>query len=434
MRITDIIENKKQGKALSQEEIEFFIAGYVEGDIPDYQISSLLMAIWFQGMNSRETTDLTLTMTRSGDQIDLSSIPGVKADKHSTGGVADTTTLITVPLVAACGGKVAKMSGRGLGHSGGTLDKLESIPGFQVFQPMERFIEIVNTHGLSVVGQTANLVPADKKLYSLRDVTGTVDNVSLIAGSIMSKKIAAGSDVIVLDVKVGSGAFIKSREEAVRLAEMMVSIGNRAERKTVALVTDMDQPLGNEIGNALEVREAIEVLRGDREGDLKTVAVELAAEMLVLSGLASDREAGKALCRRALGSGKGLEKLAAMIEAQGGDPEVTENVGLLPRAARTLPVTSDRSGWVGQMDAQAIGEAAMLLGAGRLTKDDSIDHAVGITMKKRIGDRVEKGDELAVFHVNKENELERAVEVLKDAVHIREQQAAPPPLIHSLIE
>lgn len=433
MRIIDIIEKKKRGEELSGEEIAFSVNGYVAGDIPDYQMSALLMAIWFQGMTSRETTDLTLVMARSGDQIDLSAIPGAKVDKHSTGGVADTTTLIVAPMVAACGGRVAKMSGRGLGHTGGTIDKLESIPGFQVSQTTERFTEIVSTIGLSVIGQTGNLVPADKKIYALRDVTGTVDNVSLIAGSIMSKKIAAGSDAIVLDVKVGTGAFMKDVEHAEALARMMVDIGNQAGRTTVAFVTDMNQPLGDAVGTALEVKEAIEILRGKHLSDLRTVAVRLASQMLVLGGIIDTEEEAAAACERSLEEGTALGKLAAMIEAQGGEPRVTEDTALLPQAERTVPVPAVSDGWIGAIDAETVGVAAMTLGAGRLTKEDSIDPAVGIWMKKRLGERVEQGESLAEFHVNDESGLEEARAKFEGAMTITKEKPKPGKLIHAFV-
>jgi pyrimidine-nucleoside phosphorylase len=434
MRIVDVIEKKKRGQALTKEEIAFFLNGYIAGDIPDYQATALLMAIWFRGMDERETTDLTMLMADSGDTIDLSAIPGIKVDKHSTGGVADTTTLIVGPLVAACGGKVAKMSGRGLGHTGGTIDKLEAIPGFDVDQPFDRFVRIVSREGVSIIGQTANLVPADRKLYALRDVTATVDNLSLIASSIMSKKLAAGCDAILLDVKAGSGAFMKTPQEAEKLARLMVSIGNRAGKKTKALVTDMNQPLGNAVGNALEVREAIEILQGRGGGDLKTVAVTLASHMLVLATRANDEKEAQDLCEEALENGRALRAFGAMVKAQGGNPEVTEDVGLLPQAAHTVEVTADRSGWVASVNAEAVGTAAMLLGAGRMTLEDRIDPAVGLWMKKRLRDPVDSGEPLAVFHVNDENRLQDALAAFKDAVTVSSDKSPDVELIHALIE
>ena len=434
MHITDIILKKRSGEALSKDEIDFFINGYVDGSIPDYQASALLMAIWFNGMNPQETTDLTLSMVASGDTVDLSGIEGVKVDKHSTGGVADTTTLVAAPLVAACGGKVAKMSGRGLGHTGGTLDKLESIPGLSIEQPMEVFQKLVNTIGLSVIGQTGNLVPADKKLYALRDVTVTVDNMSLIAGSIMSKKIASGADAIVLDVKTGSGAFMKTAEDSVALAQAMVDIGKLAGRSTVALVTDMNQPLGNAVGNALEVQEAIEILRGAHPGDLKDVAFALSSWMLRLAGLAGSEDEAMQKLNKALESGAALDALRRMIEAQGGDPSVCNDTSRLPQAGKLVSVQAESSGWIAEMDNAEIGISAMLLGAGRQTKSDVIDPAVGLWMKKRLGDKVEKGDELAVFHVNDEKNLDESISRFKAAVKISETRPETLPLIYKVVE
>lgn len=433
MHITDIIQKKRNGGTLSEKEIRYFIRGYVSGEIPDYQISALMMAIWFQGMTPQETTDLTIAMAESGDQVDLSSIPGIKVDKHSTGGVGDTTTLVVAPLVAACGGKVAKMSGRGLGHTGGTLDKLESIPGFQVYQTMERFKEIVSAVGVSIIGQTGNLVPADKKLYSLRDVTVTIDNLSLIASSVMSKKLAAGSDAIVLDVKTGSGAFMKKPEDSVSLAEAMVDIGKLAGKKITALVTDMNQPLGNAIGNALEVQEAIEILQGKHIGDLRTVSLSLASQLLLLSGLAETPADAMAKLENAISSGEALGKFAAMIEEQQGDPKVTEDVGMLPKAREQVTVTAAADGYIHAMNAEEIGLSAMLLGAGRATKEDEIDKAVGIWMKVRLGDKVHRGDPLAVFHINDEKNRDEAIKRFSTAITVSEKPAAKPNLVYSII-
>jgi pyrimidine-nucleoside phosphorylase len=434
MLTAELIKKKRDKSVLSAEEIRFFIDGYVSGDVPDYQMAALLMAVWFNGMNVEETYDLTMAMMHSGDLIDLSSIPGVKVDKHSTGGVADTTTLVALPLVAACGGKVAKMSGRGLGHTGGTLDKLESIPGFSVSQPMERFVEIVREHGLSVIGQTGDLVPADKLLYALRDVTATIDNISLIASSIMSKKLAAGSDAIVLDVKTGSGAFMKNEGDAVALARAMVGIGKRAGKGVSAVVSDMSQPLGEAIGNALEVREAVEILQGHHgEGDLARVSLTLAARMLTASGLGSVDEAERKLWD-ALFSGAGLESLKRMISAQGGDPAVCDDTGRLPAAARCYSIEATASGFVSAMETDRIGIAALLLGAGRRTKEDRIDPAVGIWMKKRLGDPVEEGEPLADFYVNDETNLEEAVSEFQRAITIEEQKPEPPELVRTIIE
>ncbi|MDC7126758.1 MAG: pyrimidine-nucleoside phosphorylase [Spirochaetales bacterium] len=434
MHITDIIHKKRSGKVLSKEEIDFFINGYVDGSIPDYQVSALLMAIWFNGMNAQETTDLTLSMVASGDTVDLSGISGIKVDKHSTGGVADTTTLVAAPLVAACGGRVAKMSGRGLGHTGGTLDKLESIPGLSIEQPMDVFQKFVNTIGVSVIGQTGNLVPADKKLYALRDVTETVDNLSLIAASIMSKKIASGADAIVLDVKTGSGAFMKTVDDSIALAKAMVDIGNLAGRRTVALVTDMNQPLGNAVGNALEVQEAIEILQGGHPGDLRDVIFALSSWMLMVSDLAENEDEAMEKLEKSLSSGAALKVFSEMIKAQGGDPLVCEDTGRLAKAKNLISVKADKNGWITEMENAEIGLSAMLLGAGRQTKEDVIDPAVGLWMKKRLGDEVKAGDELAVFHVNDDKNLEEAVNRFKAAVKIGSSKAEEKKLIYKIVE
>ncbi len=434
MLVSELIEKKRNGKELSSEEISFLIRGYVEESIPDYQVSALLMAIWFKGMNARETSDLTLEMMRSGDVIDLGMISGIKVDKHSTGGVADTTTLVAAPLAAACGARVAKMSGRGLGHTGGTLDKLESIPGFSIQQSMSRFAEIVGKEGLAVIGQTANLVPADKRLYALRDVTATVDNISLIASSIMSKKLAAGSDAIVLDVKTGSGAFMKTEKDAFALAEAMVEIGKSAGKGVSALVTDMSQPLGNAVGNALEVREAVEILQGHHlNGDLARVSFALASRMLVSSGICSAEEADGRL-REAVEEGSGLERLKGMITAQGGNADVCTDTSLLPSARQCYTIEAVESGYISSMDTDRIGISALLLGAGRRKKEDAIDPAVGIWMKKRLGDRVSAGDALADFYVNDETSLEEAVADFTAAVHIRSEKPELPELIRGIVE
>ncbi|RKX90707.1 MAG: pyrimidine-nucleoside phosphorylase [Spirochaetes bacterium] len=433
MRVIDIIQKKKYGGKLSKDEIDFFIKGYAAGDIPDYQIASLLMAIWFNGMDKEETTELTLSMVDSGDRIDLSLIPGIKVDKHSTGGVADTTTLVVGPLVAAAGGLVAKMSGRGLGHTGGTLDKLESIPGFTIALSMEEFADVVKKCGVSVIGQTGNLVPADKKLYALRDVTGTVDNLSLIAGSVMSKKIAAGSDKIVLDVKTGSGAFMKSVEDAAALGRLMVDIGKLEGRETHAFVTDMNQPLGNAVGNALEVREAIEILQGKHAGDLKELSIALAVRMLVLGEVFESRKQADEKVRSVIEDGSALEKFSKMIELQGGDPKVTEDVSLLPAAGSLIEIKAERAGYLTAMDTESLGMGAHLLGAGRTKKSDPIDPAVGYWIRKRLGDYVEKGDVLAYFHVNDKKNLDEAVAKFKDALTVGEKSSGNRKLIYSEI-
>jgi pyrimidine-nucleoside phosphorylase len=433
MRIIDLIQKKKRGQVLSKEEISFIINGYVSGDIPDYQISALLMAIYFQGMNKQETTDLTISMVDSGDRVDLSAIKGIKVDKHSTGGVADTTTLIVGPLVAASGGLVAKMSGRGLGHTGGTLDKLESIPGLNVSQTMERFAEIVNSCGVAIIGQTGNLVPADKKLYALRDVTGTVDNVSLIAGSVMSKKLASGSDKIVLDVKAGSGAFMKDPQAAIELSRMMVDIGTLSGKETYALVTDMNQPLGNAIGNSLEVKEAIEILSGQHEGDLKKVSIALAVRMLVLGEIFKTDEEAEIKINEVITNGEALKRFAKMIEMQGGKADVVNNTGLLPVADSIIEVKAENEGYIQSMETENMGMVALLLGAGRTKKTDVVDPAVGYWLKKRIGDFVKKGDVLADFHVNDRKNLDESISLFKKSVIIGNNPGKKIDLIYDTI-
>jgi pyrimidine-nucleoside phosphorylase len=422
MRITDIIRNKQLGKMLSSEEIDYFIRGYTEGTVPDYQAAALCMSIWFNGMSEKETADLTMAMANSGDQIDLSDIDGITVDKHSSGGVADTTTIAVAPLVAACGGIVAKMSGRGLMHSGGTIDKLESIPGYRVNQPMERFVEIVNTCGASIIGQSADLAPADKQLYALRDVTSTVDSLPLIASSIMSKKLASGCDKILLDVKWGTGAFMHSVEDAVRLARTMTSIGEHAGIPTRALVTDMNQPLGNAVGNALEVEEAIRILRGEITGDLDELIRELSAQMLMLSDVYETREQALDAVQSAVESGKAARKLEQMIELHGGNPAVVEDLSLLPKAKQTVSLRAETSGYVTSMQTDEIGMAAVIIGAGREKKGDPIDPAVGCWLKKRIGDPVEKGEELVRFYVNDTSNVDAALMRCADALHIGEER------------
>ncbi len=433
MHFLDLILKKRNGKNLSKEDINYFISNYVQGNIPDYQAAALLMAIWFVEMDERETADLTFAMRDSGETIDLSGIDGITVDKHSTGGVADTTTLITAPIAAACGLKVAKMSGRGLGHTGGTIDKLESIPGLSTSIAMDRFKDIVADCGMSIIGQTSELVPADKMLYALRDVTGTIDNISLISASIMSKKLACGSDTIVLDVKTGNGSFIKERKDAENLAGIMVRIGKMADKNTLALVTDMNQPLGNAIGNALEVREAIEILQGAHDGDLKDVSTALAAKMILASGLADKEPAADQLVTDALESGRALKQLAKMIELQGGNPEVCEDAALLPQADKTVPIRSPAEGYITRIATNEVGEAAMLLGAGRAQKTDSIDLTVGIWTKKRIGDHVDEGEEIAIFHVNDTKNLEYAALQFKNALVLGEEPPEKKPLIYNTI-
>ena len=433
MNMVDVILKKKAGKALSTEEIRAFARGAADGSIPDYQLSALLMAICFQGMDARETTDLTMEMMHSGGVVDLSAIDGVCVDKHSTGGVGDTTTLVLVPLAAACGAKVAKLSGRGLGHTGGTLDKLESIPGCSIEKSQEAFIEQVKSIGCAVIGQTHDLCPADKALYALRDVTGTVDSIPLIASSIVSNKLASGAGAIVLDVKTGSGALMHTVEDSIALAKAMVDIGTHAGRPILALVTGMDQPLGTHVGNALEVREAIDILAGRAGGDLLTVSLELGSRMLVAAGVAKDIADGKARMRAALDSGAGLAKLREMIEAQGGDGRVCEDVDYLPHAAYRLDVPAPCAGYIARMDTTAIGYCAQGLGAGRRQKSDVIDPAVGLVMRVRLGDCVEAGQPLATLYLNRRELANDAAAKLTRAIEISEEKPELPPLIYAAV-
>lgn len=407
MRAYDLIDKKKRGKSLSREEIDFLINGFVSGEVADYQMAAWAMAVCFQGMSAEEISDLTVSMARSGEMIDLSAIEGCKVDKHSTGGVGDKTTLVIGPIVASLGVKVAKMSGRGLGHTGGTLDKLEAIPGFRTALSEREFIDIVNSVGICVAGQTKNLVPADQKLYALRDVTATVDNIPLIASSVMSKKLASGSDAILLDVKTGSGAFMKTQEEAEELAGIMVEIGRKAGRRMAALVTDMDVPLGLTIGNALEVREAIDTLKGRGPEDFTDVCMELAANMLFLAEKGSMEQCVK-LAEDAVSSGKALDTFARMVKAQGGDEAVVREPSLLPKARYTMEVKAPKSGYVEHMDAQGCGIAAVLLGAGRDKKEDAVQADAGIVLCKKTGDRVEAGEALAVLHTSCQERLKAA--------------------------
>lgn len=435
MRTVDIIHKKRDGGELTKEELDFLIEGYTRGDIPDYQLSAWAMAVFFNGMTARETAELTMAMVRSGEQVDLSSIPGVKVDKHSTGGVGDTTTLILAPLVAAAGIPVAKMSGRGLGHTGGTIDKLEAIPGFEVERTKEQFLNQVKEIGLAVVGQSGNLTPADKKLYALRDVTATVESIPLIASSIMSKKIASGADAIVLDVKTGRGAFMKSLEDSVRLAKAMVEIGTEIGRETVAVITNMDEPLGPSIGNALEVREAIETLKGQGPAELTELCRELAKHMVLLGGKAQDETEAKQLVDQLLKSGEALEKLKQLIKAQGGDARVADEPDRLPEAAYRVPVPSPADGSIAAIDAEALGVTAMLLGAGRATKDDPIDLAVGIKLFKRVGDTVKAGEPLAELYMNRNEPADtaRMCERTAAAFTITEAPAPRSKLIYAVV-
>lgn len=387
MRMVDIIEKKRDGQELTTAEINFFIEGYTKGEIPDYQASALAMAIYFQDMNDRERADLTRAMVESGDTIDLSAIDGVKVDKHSTGGVGDTTTLVLAPLVASLGVPVAKMSGRGLGHTGGTIDKLESIAGFHVELTREQFIDLVNRDKVAVIGQSGNLTPADKKLYALRDVTGTVNSIPLIASSIMSKKIAAGADAIVLDVKTGDGAFMKTQEDAEKLAHAMVRIGNHVGRKTIAIISDMSQPLGFAIGNALEVKEAIETLQGKGPKDLTELVLTLGSQMVILAGKAKTSEEAKEMLLDAIHSGKALAKFKEFLANQGGDASIVDDLTKLPQAKYKIELPAKQSGYISRMVADEIGVASMILGAGRATKEDVIDLAVGLVLHKKVGDK-----------------------------------------------
>lgn len=429
MRMYDIILKKREGLELTTDEIKYFINGYNSGEIPDYQASALLMAIFFQGLSERETADLTIAITDSGDRADLSGIPGIKVDKHSTGGVGDKTTLVLVPLVAAAGVPVAKMSGRGLGHTGGTVDKLESIPGFNVELAAAQFIDQVRRIGAAVVAQTGNLAPADKKLYALRDVTATVDSVPLIASSVMSKKIAAGADAIVLDVKVGSGAFMRDAEGAFKLARTMVGIGNQVGRRTVAVITDMDQPLGRAVGNALEVKEAIETLKGGGPQDLLEICLLLGATMLLLAGKAAGLEEGKVELYKLLKNGKALDKFEELIFAQGGDPQVIRESRRLPAANTTVDIPALSAGYVQSIHAEEVGRSAMMLGAGREKKDSHIDLSVGLVLNKKVGDPVRIGESLAVIHANNPERIEPVKKIIQSAYAIGENKPEPKPLV-----
>ncbi|HBL3200677.1 TPA: pyrimidine-nucleoside phosphorylase [Enterococcus faecium] len=431
MRMVDLIEKKRDGNELSKEEIEYIVTNYTNGKIPDYQVSALLMAIFYQDMTNEEITNLTLAIANSGDVIDLSSLEGIKVDKHSTGGVGDTTTLILAPLVASVGVTVAKMSGRGLGYTGGTLDKLEAIPGFQIELSDEEFVRIVNESKVAVIGQSGNLAPADKKLYALRDVTATVDSLPLIASSIMSKKIAAGADAIILDVTTGDGAFMKNIEDARRLAKTMTSIGKLANRETVAVISDMSEPLGEAIGNSLEVVEAIETLQGNGPEDLVEMCYALGSQMVVLAGKAKTTDEARTLLQEALESGKALAKFKEMIQNQGGDPAIVEHPERILTARYTMELPAKQSGVVSKIVANELGIAAMMLGAGRKTKEEDIDHAVGLKLHKKIGDTVTKGESLLTIYSNDE-EITSVIELLYKNIEIGES-AMKPTLIHDII-
>lgn len=433
MNMVSIIQKKKDGLPLSKEEIKWFVDGYVKGDIPDYQVSALLMAIYFQGLNKEEIFHLTEAMRYSGDTIDLSSIEGIKVDKHSTGGVGDKTTLVVAPLAAACGVPIAKMSGRGLGFTGGTVDKMESIPGFRTALEPEEFLKQVNTMGMAVIGQTAHITPADKKLYALRDVTATVDNLGLISSSIMSKKLAAGSDAIVLDVKCGDGAFMENIDDAEKLAEMMVEIGKSAGRRTVAAITEMGQPLGKAVGNSIEVIEAIETLKGNGPEDITELAVKLSGIMVYLGGKASSPEEGQTMTKEALDNGRGLEKLGEFIKAQGGNPEVISDYSLFPQHTIEKTITAQKSGYVRAIEAKKIGLASQQTGAGRATKEDDIDLSAGIIICKKIADEVREGDVLARLFGNDEKKIQQAMSIAGEAFVIEDEPCQPPQLIKKII-
>ncbi|EBB5868150.1 pyrimidine-nucleoside phosphorylase [Listeria monocytogenes] len=431
MRMVDIISKKRDGKALSTEEIQFFIDGYTNEEIPDYQASALAMAIFFQDMNDQERADLTMAMVGSGDTIDLSAIEGIKVDKHSTGGVGDTTTLVLAPLVAAVGVPVAKMSGRGLGHTGGTIDKLESIEGFHIELDKKDFIDLVNRDKVAVIGQSGNLTPADKKMYALRDVTGTVNSIPLIASSIMSKKIAAGADAIVLDVKTGAGAFMKTDEDAENLAHAMVRIGNNVGRNTMAVISDMSQPLGEAIGNALEVKEAIDTLKGQGPADLTELVLVLGSQMVVLAKQAETLDEARAKLIEVIENGAALEKFKTFLSNQGGDASIVDHPEKLPQAKYQIEVPAKTSGFVSQIVADEIGIAAMILGAGRATKEDEINLAVGLMLRKKVGDAVKEGESLVTIFADQED-VENVKAKIYENIQISDHATAPI-LVHKVI-
>ena len=433
MQMTDLIAKKRDGGALSTEEIDFMIQGYTRGEIPDYQMSAMCMAILLRGMDDREILDMTMSMMHSGEVLDLSPIRGVKADKHSTGGVGDKTSLVLCPMVAAAGLKIAKMSGRGLGHTGGTIDKLESFPGFSTAISEETFFRNVNDIGIAIIGQTADLVPADKKIYALRDVTGTVPSIPLIVSSIMSKKLASGADVIVLDVKCGDGAFMKTEEDARRLAEGLTRVGRLAGRKCAAVITDMDQPLGYAVGNALEVKEAIAVLRGEAQGDLLELCLTLGACMMAEAGVALSVQEAKLELMETIENGSALGKLAAMVEAQGGDARAVYDPSLLPDAPLKLEVYAEQSGYVSHIRAEQVGLVSMHLGGGRATKEDVIDLSVGVVLRKKVGDRVAKGESLGTIHASDPQKAAEAYGMLRDCFELSAEPVETPPFIKAII-
>ena len=434
MRMYDLIMKKRNGGTLSRDEIFFMIEGYTKGNIPDYQMSAMMMAIYFNGMNEKETAVLTMAMAESGDQLDLSGIQGIKVDKHSTGGVGDKTSLALTPMVSACGVKIAKMSGRGLGHTGGTIDKLESFQGFSTSLSEEAFTDQVNRIGISIIGQTKNLAPADKKLYALRDVTATVDNMSLIASSIMSKKLAAGADAIVLDVKTGSGAFMKEEADAMLLAGEMMTIGKNAGRKMMAVISDMDQPLGNAVGNALEVKEAIETLKGHGPADFTELCMTLGSCMLMVAEIAENEQQAREMLKEAVDSGKALDKLAELVEAQGGDKRMVYETDLLPKASSITPLLSEKDGYVEKIQCDEVGICSLILGGGRETKESVIDLSVGIVLTKKVGSHVKAGEPLAYIHSNEEAKRLACEERLRKAFHIGDKVKKEGAIIHQILK
>lgn len=433
MRMYDLIMKKRNGGELTKEEIYFMIEGYTKGEIPDYQMSAMMMAIYFMKMTEQETLHLTMAMAESGDMLDLSAISGVKVDKHSTGGVGDKTSLTLTPMVAACGVKIAKMSGRGLGHTGGTIDKLESFPGFSTEIPTEKFIDNVNNIGIAIMGQTKELAPADKKLYALRDVTATVDNMSLIASSIMSKKLASGADAIVLDVKTGSGAFMKQEEDALALAEEMVKLGKNAGRNTIAVVSDMDQPLGLAVGNALEVEEAIAALKGQGPDDFTELCMTLGALMLIAGGKAKEEAEARKMLQKVIEDGSALKKMAEFVKAQGGDETVVYDTQLLPKASMIEPLAAQKSGYVQKIICDEVGICSLILGGGRETKESVIDLSVGIILNKKIGDYVKEGEALAYIHGNDKEKIKACGERLQMAYMIGEEKPLKDKVIKKII-
>ena len=433
MRMYDIIKNKRDGGKLSKEEIDFFVKGYTAGEIPDYQASALCMAIYVRGMDDEETTNLSLAIAASGDKVDLSGINGVKVDKHSTGGVGDKTSLIIAPIVASYGVKVAKMSGRGLGHTGGTIDKLEAIDGYQTSIDKKEFFRIVNEVGVSIIGQSGNLAPADKKLYALRDVTATVDSLPLIVSSIMGKKLAAGADCILLDVKTGSGGFMKTLEDSTKLAKSMVEIGHLAGKKVIALITDMDVPLGKAIGNSLEVIEAVETLKGEGPEDLTEICIDIAANMLYMAGKGTVKEC-EALAKKAIADGSALQTLVKMVHAQGGNEKLLLDTSLFKKAAYHYEVKAPKAGYIEHVDTESYGMASLALGAGRAKKEDPIDYSAGITLEKKTGDFVKEGDVIAVLHTNKPESVKEAEERILKATEISSEPVEKKPIILGRIE